>query len=354
MRHSLTTASLIATLALSACGGGGGGDSSINSSGSGSSSDAVPLATAADVQRELGNIGVVGKLARSSGFTAQVSTSAAGSASGLGGATAATQAQHALAAPGALRPQAASQNCSGGGSASGTSGNASHSFAYFDVTETVSYASVDFSSCVEAQTNSDGSTSTVTLNNHGEAGNTTTAGDGSQYAYTIFGSGSTPLSVQDVETDANGNVTLNTVDKLLGTLEAYATSTDDEARTLLHDDHSESRSTGSYVATIDLGKDTTPFDLITATDASTESLTGRYTYSSSLCSGGAVDLTTPATVANDSNGYPVGGSLKFASGSASVAVIFNSDGSASLQFSTGATDSLTADEVHSALDTAQC
>lgn len=267
-------AATAAVLLLSGCGGG--------NLGAPAESTAVPLATAADALRELGNV--------------------------LG---AAHLAQTRL--PGACS--------SGADNIAGPLGK-SRSFVYFSgVTATVTYETHNYSACVDGNITYDGLL---------EAG----ANSDGSYAYAVRGSQTAVLLLRT--TGTSGGVAVDIGQSQVGTVETHVAGTQTEVRAGLlskTEQTPQSSGTPSYQGALTIGVTGATFDVLSDSSGNggngSETIAGGYSYNSTLCSGGDVAVTTPSVLLlspASGGSYATGGTLTVTSGSSSVTYTFSNSG----------------------------
>jgi hypothetical protein len=274
--------SRIAATTLAALLAGCGGGNLQNSS----ASAAVPLLTAADALRELGNAAAAARLAQAP-------------------------------LPGA---------CSSG--ADNIVGPASkpRSFVYFsNFSGSVTYETHNYSACVDGGLTYDGVL---------ESGATA---DGA-YAYAVRGSSTAVLLIRS--TVSSGGATLDAAQSQVGTVETHVSGTQTELRSGLEsrtEQTPQGASSPSYKSAMAIGVDGPTFDVLDDSSGNggngSETLAGAYSYSSSLCSGGSAAVTTPSALllqasTDGSYHYPAGGSLSISSGNSAVTYSFSASGAA--------------------------
>ncbi len=279
-RRSPYVAAAVAVL-LGGCGGG-----SLNSGASGNGP--VALATAADALRELGNTLNAARLAQT-------------------------------ALPGA---------CSSGADNIAGPLSKPRSFVYFTgFTGTVVYENHNYAACVD---------NGVTYDGLLEAGATS---DGA-YTYAVRGSQTAVLLLRSNGT-GSGGVPVSIGQSEVGTIETHViSSSQTEIRSGLESKTEQTPQSGgspSYTGTLSIGVPPAgpTFDVLTDSSGNggngSETIAGGYSYTSTVCSGGDVTVTTPGTLlltpsADGSYHYASGGTLSLSSGTGSVTYTFSASG----------------------------
>jgi hypothetical protein len=306
---------------------------------------ATILSSKADVQRELGNFGAATITSGSDTGTFAARRSAAyGKRRAL-----LSPAQFGARPRTTASPKAAqTTNCATTGTETVDSGTKVRHFAFFGVERMVGWVLSVSDNCSETFANGDGTTTTFASDGAEEDGQSS-----DQYYYAVLGSGNTPLTLALTEKNASGVTTGQLVSSTLGSIEEFDSSVAD-VRIRASIDLSETAEgqtlTGSFVV-----GDGSPMRLTTTSD-NIVTIDGPLSYETSApaCPGGSEEFATLEPIPLDSNDYPVGGVLRITSGSSSVTVTFNADGSAALAFSNGTSASMTAAEVRAGVDAAVC
>lgn len=310
-------------LALAACGGGGGGTSS-----SGGDSQALTLGSDSDAARELAMVMQLAaqRLGELPGHSSSASSSSAG------GAKAAQQ-----------------SSCSGGGTVSSQAAPGTHEFSYFGAqTLSVSGEQKQYAQCVQPVSGS--SSETETLNGSIESGSTAAASDGSRLYYQLLGTGSSPYSSTVLVSSGGSSASFSA--SYLGEVETQLQSNGDEdiraeLQTRVSDSQNDSR-------VYEFGPNGAPF-IVALNNSVALSLSGSYQYQTPGCSGGRASVATPSALQFDSSsGVPVAGELELNSGSHQLHLVFQTDGSATVQLDGATLAPLSATQVHSALWSNPC
>lgn len=330
MRKPFRLTTLATAVALISACGGGDGNKGENDDVPGAPATAVPLSAKSDVQREVG------------GFVAVVRDLYFEGASAAS-AQVRSRAVRVTSSNDAVEPKAAvTQDCTLGGTLTTDSGTKSRAFQLYDVTLSVDFESEDDRNCVEEGESGPGSTTTYT--GFSENGFSGVDPDGVSYGYDSAGRNGVPVTI----TEDDGEF----VDylELLGNIEARSSSTEFEVRqqlTLRFRGELDGKfdDGGTFV----FGNETTDYVTVEHADG-TLSFEGPYRYGTGECTGGALTVSTNDPVSFDGSLFPVGGSLTFTSGTASVVLVFNSDGSADYDIEGGSTGTLSRAEIEASTD----
>jgi len=280
-RKSWAGAAAIGVL-LAGCGGSDIGGTSQPDSG------AVPLATATDALRELGNTIAAVRLVQTP-------------------------------LPGA---------CSSGSDTIAGPASKSRAFVYYSTfTGTVVYETHNYSACVQ-------SSNATTLDGLLEAG---TTADGA-YTYAVRGSPTAVLLVRSSGVDGGGTA-VSIAQSLVGTTETHIVSdTQSEVRSGLQTKKTQtpaSSSNPTYQNLFAVGVNGPTFDVLSDSSGNggngSETIAGSYTYDSTACSGGTALAATPSalllTLSSDgSYSYATGGALTVSAGANSVTYTFSTAG----------------------------
>jgi len=268
-------------LLLAGCGGSDIGGTSQPDSG------AVPLATATDALRELGNTIAAVRLVQTP-------------------------------VPGA---------CSSGNDVITGPASKSRAFVYYSpFTGTVVYETHNYSACVQS--------SGTTLDGLLEAGATSD----SAYTYAVRGSSTAVLLLRSSGIDGSGTA-VNIEQSLVGTIETHILSgTQSEVRSGLQTKKQQtptSSSTPTYQNLFAVGVNGPTFDVLSDSSGNggngSETIAGSYTYNSTACSGGTALAATPSTLlltpsSDGSYHYATGGALSVSAGGNSVTYTFSATG----------------------------
>ena len=365
MRKYLIAAAAAAAVLVAACGNDDNGNG-----------NAVSLSSKSDVQREYGNLftGLIATLELPAEAVSEVRPDSAPTlaASGMQKLFKGRRLLHAAA----TRDAVAATPCDVSGTDTETSDQTkSRTFALFSgTTVTVTYSTDAFSGCtVNGGFSGAGTTS---LTGAFEQGNG--ADEGTQYD--LIGSGNTPLQISltgegssigssgggsSSGSSSGSNVSileLGTIEQKTNTSSSSSSSggsdsTSGELRMLTALSGKVTQGSATTFSTeLDLGTTQTPLSVVFSDgEETTWNLNGPYRYSGSPsgCGGGVVDATTTTPLqTGDGFGTFTGGVLTLASGSKKVTLTFNPDGSATL--SGAVTDTLSASDIQSALNTPAC
>lgn len=223
-------------------------------------------------------------------------------------------------------------------------------YAFFDRTAQTPFERITETQCKQFFNNG---SLLVTYHGVTETGHSTTQADDSQLAYALIGTEGASYEEKYEERDAN-NVTIGTMlERRYARSEARTADAAVEIRSVALYEHSDDRN--GYTVRMAIGDLAQPLSL-TYTNAGGHRRSGRYSYTSSTCTGGSVTISTPQELLIGEALVPgriTGGQLKFVSGQKSATFTFNSDGSATLQVG-GQTLLLTTDEVETALYDEPC
>ena len=297
---------------LGACGGG------ISDGEEPGGENPVPLATKADALRELSVVAELSGVLE--GF----------SPGGLGG--------------GGTAPKAA-QPCQVSGEEDYGTGTGNYRFNYFDT----QLRPVDYSRTVQRSCSYNGANAGVlyTVDGFKESG---AASDGSALRYVLTGSGGSPRKTIE-ERRSNGSVTYRVEELQLGTLQQKTAADGNRERRLVYRYELKDSDQNRILAA--LGEDGSPF-VIKDLDDVESFYSGRYAYetSESGCSGVAGVTTLAAITRND--GRVTGGRLQFDAGDKRAVIVFNADGTGSVQLNGAAPVALTAQDISKALAGSDC
>jgi hypothetical protein len=323
-KQALCAVAAFAALALAACGDHHGNDDSFNPIAP--SWEPVSLASLSDVERELGNVSTT-LTVTDIGSGAPQSVQTLGPHHAPSAAFASAQAARSV-----QQPRASDPNCAAGGSDSVSSGSKSRAFSYFTVTATVNYTLDQYSGCANTS-----SGTTTTQDGQLESG----ANADSSYQYLALGNlpASDTITIYTDGVDAS-NVPLHTQQDYYGLIEANNGSGGLDMRSNVFSTLFASQpNQADYDGSFQIGDDSGVYEVIRG--GSSLNIGGTYAYASTACFGGAVTVTTPATLGLGAtaagSGLPVSGSLGLSSGRNAVTLTFNSDGSATLSGSVSGT-----------------
>jgi hypothetical protein len=321
-----------AGLALAACGGGGGG------------SNTVSLKSRDDVVREVANLSIL-----------YVD----------GGAPAASAKTRSIGARGLMtrtlagRQRTPAKNASPKTTTACDSGSLTYDNFYgvvrslplFGVDPTVDYYLETNSSCKFV----DGSYSELYSGRYEEGGNigyTAGSAESPLYEYYQDGEGGAPYRMVLQDTAYDEKLTFTS----LGRVESRDTGTAFESREVYGVDIVYVFGGDSVRIGIDTGESANPLIFVDNYGGDTSlSIDGPMRYTSSFCEGGALEYATLTnlTVASDGSGtYINGGELTITSGSASVTLVFESDGDVQYTLSGGGSGLVTRAELANA--TGEC
>jgi hypothetical protein len=341
MRNKLVAGAAGACVALLAgCGGGGGGADSGASGG-------VPLTTRSDALREMGNFA----LAMLPATVASASASA--------------RAQSGTAAPSRLGPAHprtrveanTAETCNEGGTQDDMGGSKSRTFVYFPTTVSMDYQRTLYSNCGQnGGADSDGNTQIRTFDGVEEIGY-----DRGPYFYLQFGSSDAPFKETDIIKNPAGVITSSVQIQGSELLEvAYSSPTESRlSRSISVIQDQPAAFTGNFAT----GGSNGYFDALADRTGQIPVYTvgGTFGYSSSPsgCSGGEITLQTlqPLEIPDGDGSTlsnPVGGSIRIGSGTGSVTIAFNTDGSAEATFSAGGSTAISANDVRGAINLPAC
>ncbi|PPE75104.1 hypothetical protein C3942_05360 [Solimonas fluminis] len=280
----------------------------------------MPLATKADALRELSVVAELGGVLE--GF----------SPGGLGG--------------GGTAPKAA-QPCQVAGEEDYGTGTGNYRFNYFP--EETQLRPVDYSRTVQRSCSYNGANAGVlyTVDGFKESG---AASDGSALRYVLTGSGSSPRKTIE-ERRSNGSVTYRVEELQLGRLQQKTAADGNRERRLVYRYELKDSDQNRILAA--LGEDGSPF-VIRDLDDVESFYSGSYAYetSESGCSGVAGVTTLAAITRND--GRVTGGRLQFDAGDKRAVIVFNADGTGSVQLNGAAPVALTAQDISKALAGSDC
>jgi hypothetical protein len=288
----------------------------------------VSLVSLSDAERELGNIASTLALTDISSGAPDGTAVGSPGARALGPGHAPVRAFSSATQPRTLAvavPQTAVSTCASG-SDQVSSGSKSRTFSNFSFSGSVNYSLDSYHRCANTSNGT-----TTTLDGLLETGGTA---DG-VYNYALLGdlnAGNT-ITVFTDGNDANGTP-LHTELDLFGPIESQSSSTSLDTRSNLFATLFASQPQGSYDGSFQIGNNSSVYDVIGS--STSLSVAGPYAYASTVCTGGAVTVTTPTTLVlgttSAGSGLPVGGVLTISTGSnnSSVSYSFNSDGSATL------------------------
>jgi hypothetical protein len=316
---------------LAACGGSTDGPSDGGSSGD------LPLATKADVLREIGTLS-----SAASFFTDTLDEDAIlATAKSLRGGVRQGE---------TLRLKATTENCEAGGTSSVDSGSKSYDFDFFGRTTTVEFERYTDSDCRFTETFQGGSTR-YTYDGVDETGETL-AGAVPVLEYRAAGSGNGPVSFEERTSYSNNTVDTYT-STYLGDMQKRTENGVTSYASALVFSYRSDENGSRYDVDATMGFDGAPFRAsLNANGALT--LDGSLRYGTSECDGGELAIATTALITQADGGYVNGGTVRLSSGTASVTVTFNSDGSASYQFQSGGGGTLTRAEVEAAIQDGSC
>lgn len=304
---------LVVLSCLAACSGGGSDsptDLVLNN-------DPVPLASKADIVRELQ---IVNYFVAYGDGEVQSRSAFAKAWRGSG-----TEAQS-----GGIRSKAESTNCESGFERS-EGGSKSRSFTHFSVDQQVSYTISKASACLRRDISG---VDSVTYNGTIEDGETASGG----YSYTLAGANGDSAEVTVKQDGATFHQSLQ------GVIETrHTSSSEEEKQTATYKfDHD-----GGTAIVGEFGLSGEPF---TKTDGGGRfTAAGPYRYTSTECPGGSVRIATDSPVVI-TRGYPSSGTLRFTSGDDSTSVVIASDNSATIHFKNGDTASISAAEMRRIYD----
>jgi len=326
----------------------------------GTSGPAVPLASPADALRELGNFATIADI-YSSGLVR--AAQATGVQLGAQQARSRTAAGINLLRPGTPEPlprQAVAQpravsDCTPAGTLSGTQSK-TRSFTYFNVNETVSYATASYAAPCVSSSDDGTTTDTITVSGATETGATAADANGNRYVYAVFGAQNTPFTAKEVETDdTSQQQTQSQVLSLLGQLEAGITGDNDESIKLVVSGGLDTGSSAGTKSTqFSIGTSSQPLEIdigLNTEGGGSINLSGSYAFTNPAvvgCNGASVTYTTVAPLLLANGSMFQGGTLKASSGANSATFVFASDGSAKVTFADGSQTALTAAQVSSA------
>lgn len=324
-----------AGLAVAACGGGGGGGP-----------DRVSLKTKDDAIREVANLTAL-YVEGGVGPAANAKARPIG-AKGLMLRTVASRQGGTSAKSAAPKTTAA---CDSGSYTYDNFYGVARSLPLFGVNPTVDYYAETNNSCKFIE----GTYSEFYAGRYEEGGNGSyTAGtvESPLYEYYKDGEGGTPFRLVIQDTSYDEKLTLTS----LGRVESRDTGAAFESREVFELDLVYAFAGDSVRIGIDTGDGATPLVFVDnyGGDA-TFSIDGPMRYTSSFCDGGELAYDTVANLAFTSDGsgaYINGGELVITSGSASVTLVFESDGDVQYTFSGGASGLITRAELANA--TGEC
>ncbi|MGH8481143.1 MAG: hypothetical protein ACRES8_01615 [Nevskiaceae bacterium] len=316
---------------LAACGGDGG-------------SSTVSLKTEQDVTREIVN--VIGL--RDSAGSGSTSTMARSGVSGsMRARLAGTMAARDVSGPGRAQAKTtpAKENvpCDSGAYVYFEFFNVARSLPLFGVNPPVDYYYYDHDDCRLVS----GSES-VTTNGYEEYGDnisySSATAESPRYEYYAYGSGSGRYSFLFEDTSFDETFRLDSQ----GRGEYRDNGSSRESREIAEFDLAVTFGSFRESVELDAGATGEPLVIVDNYGAGNATIDGPFRYSSEACRGGRLAYTTlqPVTFASDDFGtYVNGGELFIESGSASVTLVFQSDGSALYELSSGGSGIVTRAEL---------
>ncbi len=314
--RGIWVAGWIVAASLTACGGDDSGDS-------------LSLTSKSDVLREIGVLDASMDFVASS---AEITSKRGAVTSGM-----------PLAMKRASAAAKDTQQCGAGGSVETDSGTRTRSFRYIDTQQRdVDYQRTLSKSCHESHTA--GSTS-YSLIEGGLVENGENA-DGS-ISYSEAGQGGPAYSLY-FERAESGVVQARTDYSTKGIQETRSSGSFSETLATINSEFSNLENGVTIDGNISMGSSQQPFRTAQNLATGELSLDGSYHYSTSACSGGAVEIvtSTPLTGNLDDTGYyATGGSIHLDVSDGGASVTFNNDGSASYQLDDGSVGILTRAEI---------
>jgi len=298
--------------------------------------DPVSLVNLSDAERELANISTTIDLTDISAGEPVAAMAGISAPRALGPGHAAVRSFAAPAQPAhtAPAPRATDPNCAAGGSDTVSTGSGSRTFSYFSVTANVAFRVDQYAGCANTA-----SGTTTTLDGRLETGNTTS---GPPYQYVTLGDFNANNTLTELSdgTDAN-QVPLHTQQDFFGLIEGSGSSsaTLDMRSDLYSTLFASQPNRADYDGTFQIGDNSAVYEVIRS--SASLNVGGTYAYASTACVGGAVTVSTPATLGlgttSAGSSPPVRGPLTVDSGRNSVNYTFNADGSATLSGSVSGT-----------------
>jgi hypothetical protein len=296
--------------------------------------DPVSLVTLSDAERELANISTTIDLTDISGGGVPAAVPGVAAPRALGPGHAAVR---SFAAPGqqtraAQAPRATDPNCTASGSDAVSTGSSSRTFSYFSVTTNVDYRVDLYAGCANTANGI-----TTTLDGRLETGNGTASA--TPYQYVALGDANSTLT-EFSDGDPSG---LHTQQDFFGLIEGSgaASSSLDMRSSLYSTLFASQPNQPDYDGSFQVGDDRSVGVYEVIRGSSSLNVGGTYAYASTACLGGAVTVSTPATLGlgttTAGSGLPVSGTLTVDSGRNSLSYTFNADGSATVSGSVSGT-----------------
>lgn len=294
-------------------------------------SSPVPLSSKADIQREVGNFIDVYSIF----FGEELDAAAAGTAA----------LKSARVNMDQVVPKVAStSDCELKGTVTEDSGTKARTFAYFEVSPSVEFSSSLYKECQSDDGDGDGTYTEA--NGFQESGGG--AGVSTFYSYNVLGQDGKAYTELERSPTAGDEFDFESI---RGLFETATTASSVETRhvyTLRFEEEDEDEDDGNTSGQVTQGKQGDPF--VTIVTSSGVSVEGPYEYATTECKGGRARIETDTPVVFDEEGLPIGGAVTVTSGTASATVTFVGDGSATYQFGSGATGTLTRAELEAAVD----
>lgn len=302
---------VVAALFVGACSGGNGGF------GPAPDDDAVPLTSEQDVIRELGNI---------NDFVGIGDGEAPVGKTHMGKARAGKARVARLPRRASLAKAVETFSCDNpDGFVDVEDSSGTRNFEHFPVARTVDITNYWYSNC---RTDFEGGYDL-------EDGAYETGSSSDGYDYLLAGLGGDPFVILSRDDSTSPSYYFQTAFR--GLSEYRLAGGDDEARELFGFEFEDSDGRSGEVEVGRNADDT----MVTIDGNGVFSIDGPYWYSTSECRGGEVRVDTLNVITFSDQGYPDGGRLRFSSGDDAVVVTINGTGSATIQFSGGASASLT-------------